>query len=367
MLDHGELREVVDNIEDKKDNRRVNFAIKHPAARIYGKIGRTECQIVIDTGAEVSVCTKPMADLLKLKPKPDKTMTVVAIDGIKQKSLGSAGMVTVKIMDQPTQVEMQVVQSKDQVVILAMDWIQKYKAVIDMNEERITFRVDGRKFTTKLVLDTKPQNKVYYYTMSESEDIIDLTLTEDNITEVLDEDDESHPIMIESEEESTSSDKDTILIPSQLKGKFLDDAIASYKAKCRQYIKQRKAKCLVNYLKQQAKKIVERSLGHPIEELPEDETNTALYLTYLGGDPMLEWMENDKYSQEAKLYELIGKEVMDIHIKKMLDEILNEYDNVVSKGSHDIGNCKLVKHNIRLNDEKPIKCKQSPRLAKEKE
>ncbi len=39
MLDHGELREVVDNIEDKKDNRRVNFATKHPAARIYGKIG----------------------------------------------------------------------------------------------------------------------------------------------------------------------------------------------------------------------------------------------------------------------------------------------------------------------------------------
>src|SRR6266498_5259534 len=101
MLDHGELREVVDNIEDKKDNRRVNFTTKHPAARIYGKIGRTECQLVIDTGAEVSVCTKPIADLLKLKPKSDKTMTVVAIDGIKQKSLGSAGMVTVKIMDQP--------------------------------------------------------------------------------------------------------------------------------------------------------------------------------------------------------------------------------------------------------------------------
>src|SRR6266498_823721 len=116
MLDYGELREVVDNIEDKKNNRRVNFATKHPAARIYGKIGRTECQLVIDTGAEVSVCTKSMADLLKLKPKPDKTMTVVAIDGIKQKSLGSAGLVTIKVMDQPTQVEMQIVQFKDQVV-----------------------------------------------------------------------------------------------------------------------------------------------------------------------------------------------------------------------------------------------------------
>jgi len=54
---------------------------------------------VVDTGAEVSVYTKPMADLLKLKLKSDKTMTVVAIDEIKQKSLESAGLVIVKIMN----------------------------------------------------------------------------------------------------------------------------------------------------------------------------------------------------------------------------------------------------------------------------
>ncbi len=99
MLNHGELKEVVDNIENKKNYRRVNFGTKHPAARIYRKIGRTECQLVIDTRAEVSVCTKPMADLLKLKLKSDKTMTVITIDGIKQKSLGSAGLVTVKVMN----------------------------------------------------------------------------------------------------------------------------------------------------------------------------------------------------------------------------------------------------------------------------
>src|SRR6266540_3577995 len=203
-----------------------------------------------------------------------------------------------------------------------MDWIQKYKAVIDMNEKRITFRVNERKFITKLVPDTKPQNKVHYYTMSESEDVIDLTLIEDDITEAMDGDDESRPIMIESEEESTSSDKNMTLIPSQLKGKFLDDAIASYKAKCRQYIEQRKAERLVSYLKQQAKDIVERSLGHQIEELPEDKVNPAVYLTYLRGNSMLKWMENDKYNQEAKLYELIGEEVMDTHVKEMLDEIL---------------------------------------------
>ncbi len=144
---------------------------------------------------------------------------------------------------------MQIVQSKDQVVILAIDWIQKYKAVIDMNEKWITFRVDRRKFTTKLVPDTKSQNKIYYYTMSESEDIIDLTLTEDDITEALKGNDESYPIIIVSEEESISSDEDTRLISSQLKGQFLDDAIASYKAKCWQYIEQRKAEHLASYLK----------------------------------------------------------------------------------------------------------------------
>ncbi len=50
-----------------------------------------------------------MVDLLKLKLKSDKTMTVIVIDEIKQKSLESAGLVTVKVIDQSIQVEMQVV------------------------------------------------------------------------------------------------------------------------------------------------------------------------------------------------------------------------------------------------------------------
>ncbi len=119
--------------------------------------------------------------------------------------------------------------------------------------------------------------------------------------------------------------------------------------------------------KLQAKDIVEKSLGYQVEELSENEMNPALYLTYLREDIMMEWMENDQYNQEAKLYKLIGKKVMDTYIKEMLDEILNEYDDVVSKGPYDIGNCIQVKHDIRLNDERLIKHKQSSRSAKENE
>ncbi len=101
MLDHDELREVVDNIEDKKDRRHINFATKHPTAHIYGKIGWIKYQLVIDTGAEVSVYTKLMADLLKLKLKANKTMIIVTIDRIKQKSFRSIEIVTVKVINQP--------------------------------------------------------------------------------------------------------------------------------------------------------------------------------------------------------------------------------------------------------------------------
>jgi len=55
--------------------------------------------------------------------------------------------------------------------------------------------VDGRKFTTKLISDTKSQNKIHYYTISESEDIIDLTLTENDITEVIEDNNKEYPII----------------------------------------------------------------------------------------------------------------------------------------------------------------------------
>ncbi len=73
--------------------------------------------------------------------------------------------------------------------------------------------------------------------ISELENTIDLTFIEDDIAEVLKGNDEIHSIMVESEENSISLDENTKLISSRLKGKFLNEAIASYKNKCCQYIK----------------------------------------------------------------------------------------------------------------------------------
>ncbi len=53
----------------------------------------------MDTKAKVSVCIKLIVNLLKLKPKADKTMTVIAIVRVEQKSLRNIEIVTIKVMN----------------------------------------------------------------------------------------------------------------------------------------------------------------------------------------------------------------------------------------------------------------------------
>ncbi len=94
-----------------------------------------------------------------------------------------------------------------------------------------------------------------------------------------------------------------------------------------------------------------------MDKLLEEEVNLVLYFIYVEKDLLIEWIEQDKYRKEVKLYELIGKKVMEIHIKKILNKILVEYDDIISKGSYNIENCKLVKYNIRLINKRLIKYK----------
>ncbi len=94
---------------------------------------------------------------------------------------------------------------------------------------------------------------------------------------------------------------------------------------------------------------MERSLWYQVEELFENEINLALYFIYLRGVLLTNWIERNEYNRKAYLYELIGKEIIDTHIKEILDKILNEFDDVVSKRFYDIRNYKLVKYNVCMS------------------
>ena len=71
-----------------KEQRSVKAAQveEKPVYRSYVRLGRNSIQASWDTGAQISVCTKPLAIKLGLKwTKPTETTNMVTIDG--QKSL----------------------------------------------------------------------------------------------------------------------------------------------------------------------------------------------------------------------------------------------------------------------------------------
>ncbi len=60
--------------------------------------------------------------------------------------------------------------------------------------------------------------------------------------------------------------------------------------------------------------------------------------------------------REAWLFEITGTE--GIEVEQALKIILREYDNIVSREAHDIGNCWTIEHAIRLLDETSVVGKQ---------
>ncbi len=63
-----------------------------------------------------------------------------------------------------------------------------------------------------------------------------------------------------------------------------------------------------------------------------------------------------KDKREARLFEITGTEGTEV--EQALKIILEEYDDVVSRGVHDIENCQTIEHAIRLLNETSVVGKQ---------
>ncbi len=69
--------------------------------------------------------------------------------------------------------------------------------------------------------------------------------------------------------------------------------------------------------------------------------------------------------REARLFEITGTE--GTGVEQALKIILEKFDDVVSRGAHDIGNCRTIEYAIRLIDETPVVGKQGHHLPREHE
>jgi len=102
----------------------------------------------------------------------------------------------------------------------------------------------------------------------------------------------------------------------------------------------------------------------PIDEEIQITENSVGWLCHNAYDNE-QWMLHLEDEREARLFEITGTEGTEV--EQALKIILEEYDDVVSRGAHDIGNCRTIEHAIKLMDETPVVGKQGHRSLREHE
>ena len=97
-----------------------------------------------------------------------------------------------------------------------------------------------------------------------------------------------------------------------------------------------------------------------VKEVPlVEEENSVTYLTHTWQwDPEQDMLHLEE-ERDYLLYEITDT------YPEEVQEILEEYDNIVSKEAHDIGNCTSVKHVIRLISEVSVVRKMGYHTLKE--
>src|SRR6266498_598147 len=120
--------------------------------------------------AQISVCTKLLAIKLGLKwTKPTETTNMVTVNGQKSPTLEIVENAQLKIMDALVPINIHIVDSTKEELLIGSNWFSKYKADLILTENKLKFEAQGRKFELKIINTTSSNAKVQWY--KEDEDI----------------------------------------------------------------------------------------------------------------------------------------------------------------------------------------------------
>src|SRR6266540_246678 len=139
---------------ERKNQREVKNATleKKLVYQSYVKLGRHSLQAQWDTGAQISVYTKPLAIKLGLKwAKLKKELNMIIIDGKKSPSIGIVKNAGLKILDVKVPINIHIVDSTKEELLLGSNWFAKYKADLILSENLLKFQAEGKKFQVKIV------------------------------------------------------------------------------------------------------------------------------------------------------------------------------------------------------------------------
>ena len=226
-------------------------------------------------------------------------------------------------MDALVPINIHIVDSTKEELLIGSNWFSKYKADLILTENKLKFEAQGRKFEVKIINTTLSNAKVQWY--KEDEDIEIITVASD------------------------SDNESTLTVPEKATD-WLHQA--AYFTKYGKTPNEAVREWLEIENEEQIDKEIQ-IVDNPVEWLCHDAYDNE------------QWMLHLEDEREAWLFEIIGTEGTEV--EQALKIILEEYNDVVFQGAHDIGNCRTIEHAIRLMDKTPVVGKQGHRSPREHE
>src|SRR6266498_356461 len=113
--------------------------LQYTPIKVYTRIKGNVIVTILDTGACMSVVTKPLAVALELRWKPSTRTDVIAVDGKPQAAVGVVDGIPVVIAEAQTYILLQVINSASKTLLLGTDWLDKYKADVLSSTRKLRF------------------------------------------------------------------------------------------------------------------------------------------------------------------------------------------------------------------------------------
>ncbi len=121
----------------------------------------------------MSVCTKLLAIKLGLKwVKLEKELNMVTIDGKKSPSIRIVENAGLKILDVKVPINIHIVDSTKEELLLGSNWFAKYKADLILSENLLKFQAEGKKFQVKIVNTPTKGPTINWYKEDEDTEVI---------------------------------------------------------------------------------------------------------------------------------------------------------------------------------------------------
>src|SRR6266498_3279893 len=211
---------------------------------------------------------------------------MVTVNGQKNPTLEIVKNAQLKIMDALIPINIHIVDSTKEELLIGSNWFFKYKADLILTENKLKFEAQERKFEVKIINTTSSNAKIQWY--KEDEDIEVIIVASD------------------------SDNESTLTLPE----KAIDWLHwAAY------FVKHNKTsdKAVREWLEIENEGSIDEEIqivDNPVEWLCHDAYDNEQWILYLEDE------------REARLFEIIGIEKTEV--KQALKIILEEYDDVVS-------------------------------------